>query len=51
LQLFGQKGTERDYLYIRDMAEGIAAALTGGNLGEVDNIDSGIGMDNREIIE
>jgi nucleoside-diphosphate-sugar epimerase len=33
------------------MALGIVAALTGRNLGEIHNIDSGIGTDNREIIE
>ncbi|MGY2133411.1 NAD-dependent epimerase/dehydratase family protein [Hymenobacter sp. HD11105] len=51
LDLFGDEGTIRDYLHIKDMARGIVAALTDGHVGQVYNIGSGIGHSNRQVLE
>ena len=50
IQIFGEKGTIRDYIYISDLADGIVAALEFGIAGEVYNVGTGIGLDNRSII-
>ena len=49
--LFGEQGTIRDYVYVGDVARGIAAGLEHGIPGSVYNIGSGIGRSNREILE
>lgn len=51
INIFGERGTIRDYIYIKDLAEGIFAALEHGHPNEVYNIGTGIGMDNRTILE
>lgn len=51
LSLFGQEGTIRDYLHVRDMARGIVAALVDGQPGEVYNMGSGQGYSNRQVLE
>lgn len=48
--LFGQNGTIRDYLHVSDVASGILAALNSGGLGEIYNIGSGMGRNNREVL-
>jgi UDP-glucose 4-epimerase len=50
IQVFGQRGTIRDYIYINDLAEGLIAALNHGISGEIYNIGSGIGTDNIEVV-
>ena len=51
LNIFGQEGTIRDYLHIRDVASGIVAALVDGHPGEVYNLGSGEGHSNRQVLE
>lgn len=51
LSLFGQEGTVRDYLHVRDMARGIVAALVDGQPGEVYNMGSGQGYSNRQVLD
>ncbi|HRJ54149.1 MAG TPA: NAD-dependent epimerase/dehydratase family protein [Candidatus Thiothrix moscowensis] len=51
VKMFGERGTIRDYIYIKDLVEGILAALENGIPGEIYNIGTGIGMDNRTILE
>jgi len=51
IQIFGQHGTVRDYLYVSDLASGIVKALVRGNLSETYNLGSGIGLSNEEVIE
>ncbi|MFD1872259.1 NAD-dependent epimerase/dehydratase family protein [Hymenobacter bucti] len=51
VNIFGEHGTVRDYLYVVDMAEGIVAALLAGIPGEVYNIGSGIGLTNKQVLE
>lgn len=51
LTLFGENGTVRDYLHVTDMATGILAALDVGQPGEVYNVGSSQGLNNREILE
>jgi UDP-glucose 4-epimerase len=51
INLFGEQGTIRDYLYVKDMAEGIVSALVDGVVGEVYNIGSGIGLTNKQVLD
>jgi UDP-glucose 4-epimerase len=51
IQIFGQHGTVRDYLYISDLASGIVSALEHGRLSETYNLGSGIGLSNLDVIE
>lgn len=49
--LFGEQGTIRDYLHVRDMATGIVAALVSGRPGEVYNLGSSQGLTNRQVLD
>lgn len=51
IKIFGDRGTIRDYIYIDDLVSGIAAALNAGEPGEVYNIGTGIGLDNRTVLD
>ncbi|MBD2766425.1 NAD-dependent epimerase/dehydratase family protein [Hymenobacter sp. BT664] len=51
LSLYGEKGTVRDYLHVYDMARGIVAALLRGQPGEVYNVGSGQGLNNRQVLD
>lgn len=51
VSLFGERGTIRDYIFVEDLAEGLWAALDHGQMGEVYNIGTGIGLDNRAVLE
>lgn len=50
VEIFGERGTVRDYIYINDLAEGLVAVLDGGVAGETYNIGSGIGYDNADVL-
>ncbi|NYT46275.1 NAD-dependent epimerase/dehydratase family protein [Alcaligenaceae bacterium] len=51
ITLFGNRGTIRDYIYIDDLTDGLIAALDYGTPGEVYNIGTGVGTDNRAILD
>jgi UDP-glucose 4-epimerase len=51
IKIFGKRGTIRDYLYITDLAEGIAQLLTEGKPSESYNLGSGLGMSNQDVID
>jgi len=51
VNIFGERGTVRDYIYIDDLTNGLVAALDKGKVGEVYNIGTGIGLDNREVLD
>lgn len=51
VQLFGQRGTTRDYIFVTDLAEGIYAALEHGIVGETYNIGTSIGLNNRDVLD
>lgn len=51
VNLFGERGTIRDYVFVEDLAAGLLAALDHGHVGEVYNIGSGTGLNNREVLE
>jgi len=51
VRIFGLHGTIRDYLYVSDVASGIASALLYGSLSETYNLGSGVGRTNREVID
>jgi len=51
INIFGQYGTIRDYIYVSDLASGIVCALEHGQLSETYNLSSGIGLSNVDIID
>lgn len=51
VSVFGERGTVRDYVFIDDVAEGLLAALDQGVMGETYNIGTGIGLDNRAVLD
>jgi UDP-glucose 4-epimerase len=50
VEIFGERGTVRDYIYIDDLAEALVALLEHGAIGETYNIGSGIGYDNLDVL-
>jgi len=48
--IFGEQGTIRDYLHVRDVASGMLAALAGEGSGDTYNIGSGVGRNNKEVL-
>lgn len=51
VQVFGERGTVRDYVYIDDLVDGLIAALDSGRAGGVYNIGTGVGRDNMAVID
>ncbi len=51
VQIYGEYGVVRDYVYVGDLAGGIMAALDCGQLGETYNLGSGIGRSNRDVVD
>ncbi len=51
INIFGQIGTVRDYLYVSDLANGIVSAMEKGRLSETYNLGSGAGLSNMDVIE
>ena len=49
--LFGETGTIRDYIHVTDVATAIVDVLDHGSPGECYNIGSGIGWNNRDILD
>ena len=50
INIFGQNGNIRDYIYVTDIASAIVTLLDKGIEGEAYNIGTGIGKSNIEII-
>lgn len=51
VQIYGDRGTIRDYIYIEDLADGIVAALNAGVAGNAYNIGTGLGFDNKQVLD
>ncbi len=51
VRIFGERGTIRDYIYIDDLVRGIRDVLDAGEPGDVYNIGSGQGLDNRQVVD
>lgn len=49
--IFGEHGTVRDYVHVSDIARGIVAALEKGDEGDIYNIGSGVGRNNRQVLK
>ena len=49
--IFGARGTVRDYIYVEDLAEGLVAALDHGVVGDTYNIGTGLGLDNKKVLD
>lgn len=48
--VYGPEGTVRDYVHVSDIASGIVAALSHGEVGGTYNIGSGKGRNNLEVL-
>jgi UDP-glucose 4-epimerase len=51
IKIFGDRGTTRDYIYVKDVATALVAALDFGISGECYNAGSAVGRSNLEIID
>jgi UDP-glucose 4-epimerase len=51
ISIFGENGTIRDYIYVVDLAKGILAALDCAEAGSILNIGTGVGIDNRQMLD
>jgi UDP-glucose 4-epimerase len=51
ITIFGTAGTVRDYVYVSDVAMGLASALMHGRIGETYNLGSGVGLSNKDILD
>lgn len=51
VSVYGQNGTIRDYIHVRDISKGILSALNLGTVGEIYNIGTGIGHSNRQVLD
>lgn len=49
--IFGERGTVRDYIFVGDLADGLVAVLDHGIQGDIYNIGTGIGLDNRAVLD
>lgn len=51
VSVFGERGTVRDYVHVRDVASAMLAALQHGINGDIYNIGSGVGRSNLDVID
>lgn len=51
ITMFGQTGTIRDYIHVSDTAKGIVSAAEFGAPGDIYNISTGVGRNNKEILD
>lgn len=51
IDIYGQRGTIRDYIYVDDLADGLIAILEQGVIGETYNLGSGVGTDNLAVLD
>ena len=51
VKIFGRNGTVRDYIHVRDVSNGIIAALKKGKIGETYNIGTGRGVSTKFVFE
>lgn len=50
VNIYGEHGSVRDYIYVSDLSSGIVSVLMHGRLSEIYNIGSGIGLSNLDVI-
>jgi len=51
ITVYGEQGTVRDYVHVRDVASAMLAAIVHGTNGHVYNIGSGVGRSNLEVLD
>jgi len=51
ITIFGKEGTIRDYIYVTDIACGLADLIESSKSGEAYNIGTGVGKSNLDIVE
>jgi UDP-glucose 4-epimerase len=49
--VFGENGTVRDYIHVKDLAAGLESIVLKGGIGETYNIGSGVGYSNLEVVQ
>jgi UDP-glucose 4-epimerase len=49
--IFGESGTIRDYIHVKDVGSGIVATLEKGEPGACYNLGSGVGMSNKDVLD
>jgi UDP-glucose 4-epimerase len=50
VEIYGARGTVRDYIHVSDVAAGILAALQRGQAGEIYNLGTGLGASNLDLL-
>lgn len=51
IDIFGETGTIRDYIYIDDLIDGLVSIMSAGSIGEIYNIGSSVGINNLDLVE
>jgi UDP-glucose 4-epimerase len=51
VEIYGERGTVRDYIHVTDVASGIMAALENGKAGKAYNVGTGEGRSNIDVIK
>ena len=51
VEVYGERGTIRDYIHVNDVSSGIVAALDKGEAGKAYNIGTGIGRTNFDVLK
>lgn len=51
IDIYGENGTIRDYIHVRDVAAGISSMLEYGKVYETYNIGSGLGRSNADVVD
>lgn len=51
IDIYGERGTVRDYVFIDDLAEALALALERGTPGSFFNVGTGEGHDNADVLD
>ncbi len=51
VEVYGERGTVRDYIHVEDVASGLQAALDHGEIGGLYNLGSGVGTSNLELLQ
>lgn len=50
INIFGERGTLRDYIHVEDLTNALVAILENGVVGETYNISTGVATDNMQIL-
>ncbi|WBL21661.1 NAD-dependent epimerase/dehydratase family protein [Zunongwangia sp. HRR-M8] len=51
MEIYGKNGTIRDYIHVKDVADGIIAALKKGKIGQTYNVGTGRGVSTKYVFD